>query len=123
MARSSRSAAVIALARALRGARRPGEAGIGESLRAVPRWVAATVTGRYPGTSKGQLVALAGAVLYTVSPLDLVPEFIPVFGVLDDAVVVTWLAGRLLTESAGFLTWERTVGQEQDVVPGHVVQG
>ncbi|GAB3600300.1 hypothetical protein GCM10027446_33460 [Angustibacter peucedani] len=129
MART-RTAAFVALARALRGASGPGGAGLGESLRAVPRWVPATLTGRYPGTTRGQLGLLAAAVLYVVSPVDLVPEvFIPVLGLADDAFVITWLAGRLIGESGSFLAWERerAAGRGvQDDVPGssrHTVQG
>ena len=39
---------------------------------------------RVPGSSKA---LLWGAVLWIVSPIDLVPEFLPVIGPLDDAVV------------------------------------
>lgn len=39
-------------------------------------------------------------VLYLVSPIDLVPDFLPVIGQLDDAIFVV-LALRLLLRSAG----------------------
>ena len=42
---------------------------------------------------------VAGIVLYVVSPIDLIPDVIPVFGVLDDIVIVPlairWLLSRL----------------------------
>lgn len=40
-----------------------------------------------PALSKSQKRLLAAGVLYTVSPLDLVPGFIPVVGQLDDILV------------------------------------
>lgn len=125
--------AFVALVRALRGARRPGEAGLGESLRALPRWVAATLTGRYHGTSRRQLATLALALLYLVSPVDLLPELVlPLIGFADDAFVLTWVAGRLVQEAGAFLAWERSTGPggEQQrpggrpppTVRGHVVR-
>ncbi len=42
---------------------------------------------------------VAGLVLYVVSPIDLIPDVIPVIGVLDDIVIVPlairWLLSRL----------------------------
>lgn len=40
-----------------------------------------------PELSKGRKVVLATGLLYTVSPIDLVPGFIPVAGQLDDILV------------------------------------
>ena len=108
MPRARRVSTMAALVRALRGATRPGEPGLGTQLRAVPRWVAATLSGSYQGTTRGRLTALAAAALYVLSPIDLVPEAVlPFIGLADDAMVVAWLAGQLLGETDGFLRWER----------------
>ena len=44
----------------------------------------------------------AAIVLYVLSPIDLVPDFIPFVGVMDDLVIVPlairWLLGRLPAE-------------------------
>jgi uncharacterized membrane protein YkvA (DUF1232 family) len=45
-----------------------------------------------PGTSKWLLL---GAIAYLISPIDLIPDFIPVLGQLDDLIIVPsmiWLA-------------------------------
>jgi uncharacterized membrane protein YkvA (DUF1232 family) len=134
MPRSRRVSTLAALARALRSAARPGEPGIGDRMRAVPRWVAATLSGAYPGTNPGRLLTLAAGLLYLLSPVDLLPEaLLPVIGLADDAMVVAWLAGQLLGETEEFLRWERegdASGKRsrrrraaaEDVVPGHVVR-
>jgi uncharacterized membrane protein YkvA (DUF1232 family) len=52
---------------------------------------------RVPRRSKVPLALLAG---YLISPIDLVPDFIPVAGQLDDAILVA-LALRSVTRAAG----------------------
>ena len=123
MTRLGKTTAFVALARALRGAGKDGSPGVGERLRAVPRLVTATLTGRYHGTTRGQIGLLALAVLYTLSPVDLVPEaIIPLLGLADDALVVSWIAGRLLAETETFLQWEHMGGRARStVVEGQVV--
>lgn len=36
----------------------------------------------------GPILSIAGALLYGASPIDMIPDIIPVLGLLDDAVVV-----------------------------------
>jgi uncharacterized membrane protein YkvA (DUF1232 family) len=111
-----RTAAFTALARALMSGARGGPS-ISRRLAALPRMLAATARGQYDG---GLRVALmTGAALYVVSPIDLVPEaFLTVFGLVDDAVMITWLAGTVLSETERFLEWEK---RRDAVVPGSVV--
>jgi uncharacterized membrane protein YkvA (DUF1232 family) len=43
-----------------------------------------------------------------ISPIDLIPEaFLLVVGLVDDAVMITWLAGAVLAETERFLEWEK----------------
>jgi uncharacterized membrane protein YkvA (DUF1232 family) len=54
---------------------------------------------RHPLTPGWFRVGVALAALYLVSPIDLVPDFVPVLGVVDDLVLVPlvlrWLLARL----------------------------
>jgi uncharacterized membrane protein YkvA (DUF1232 family) len=86
---------------------RPGEPGVRDRLRAVPRLVAATMRGRYHGTTPRRLGLMALAVVYVVSPIDVLPDVLPILGLADDAMVVAWLAGAVLSETGDFLVWER----------------
>lgn len=94
---------------ALRTALRPGTPGVAERGAAIPRLVKAVARGDYVGVSRGHLGMLLLAAVYVVSPVDLVPEgLLGLFGLADDAIVVTWLAATLVHDTEGFLTWERT---------------
>jgi uncharacterized membrane protein YkvA (DUF1232 family) len=107
------------LATAFRTATRPGTPGVGTRLAAMPRLVWATVTGRYAGTSRARLAGIALALLYVVSPIDLLPELVlPFVGLGDDAVVISWIAASLINETESFLGWE---GDRARTVRGHVV--
>jgi uncharacterized membrane protein YkvA (DUF1232 family) len=51
---------------------------------------------RDPRVSRGNKAWLWFAVVWLVSPIDLIPEFIPVLGPLDDAVVAALVLRHLL---------------------------
>ena len=52
-----------------------------------------------PRVPRSARVAVGGALLYLLSPIDLIPEFLPVIGPLDDvvvfALVLRWAARRV----------------------------
>jgi len=116
--RLRRRNALLAFARAFK----PGTPGIGRRLAAMPRMIRASLRGEYDGGMR--LLLMAAASLYILSPLDAVPEAIFLFvGLIDDAFVVTWLTGALLSETERFLEWEMTMGRGPKVVPGQVLKG
>jgi uncharacterized membrane protein YkvA (DUF1232 family) len=106
MARTlKRTAAFAALAKALVSGARGGPS-IGKRLTALPRMFAATARGEYDGGLRVALMAAATA--YVVSPIDVIPEaFLFVFGLADDAIMIAWLAGTVLSETERFLEWEK----------------
>lgn len=100
------------IASALRMATRPGSPGLAERGASIPRLVRATLSGEYVGTSRRRLLLILAALAYVVSPVDLVPEaLLSVFGLADDAVVASWIAAALITETEAFLSWERAGGR------------
>ena len=42
-------------------------------------------------TGKGKIIAMIAAVIYIVSPIDIVPDFLLPVGIIDDAGALTWL--------------------------------
>jgi uncharacterized membrane protein YkvA (DUF1232 family) len=59
---------------------------------------------RHPAAPRWLKIGTAMIVLYVLSPIDIVPDFIPFVGVLDDIVIVPlairWLLKRLPPEIA-----------------------
>ncbi|MFY1673109.1 YkvA family protein [Plantactinospora sp. WMMB334] len=111
-----RTAAFRALFRALTAGSRGGPP-LGRRIAALPRMVAATFRGEYDGGLR--LALMTAATAYVLSPVDLVPELaLMIFGLADDAVMVTWLAGAVLDETERFLDWE---ARRASVIPGKVV--
>jgi uncharacterized membrane protein YkvA (DUF1232 family) len=116
-ARLRRRSAVMAFFRVFK----PGTPGIGPRLSAIPRMIKASLRGEYDGGTR--LFLMAAASLYIISPIDAIPELaFAVFGLIDDAFVVTWLTGALLSETERFLEWEKTRGRGPSVIAGHVVK-
>ncbi|MFC7544824.1 YkvA family protein [Plantactinospora sp. GCM10030261] len=118
MAKSlKRTAALTALARALAAGARGGPS-LGARLAALPRMISATRRGEYDGGLRIALMAAATA--YVVSPVDLVPEAaLMIFGLADDALMIAWLAGSVLSETERFLAWE---ARRDTVIPGQTVR-
>jgi hypothetical protein len=104
-----RTAAFVALWRQLRAAH--GGDGLGARLRALPRMIGASVRPRQRYDGLWRLALIAAAVVYVIWPVELIPElFLGPVGLIDDAVVITWLAGAVLSETGRFLQWERDRG-------------
>jgi len=118
-ATSMRWGAFRSLATAFRTATRPGTPGVGARLTSLPRLVRATIRGEYVGTPRRRLLGIVGALLYVLSPIDLVPELLlPFLGLGDDALVIGWIAASLINETESFLTWER---ERDGTVRGEVI--
>lgn len=45
-------------------------------------------TGKYRGIPLASIITITAALLYFLSPIDLIPDFIPVIGYIDDVAVV-----------------------------------
>ena len=82
-------------------------------LRDVAEFLPACVTAarrlrRSPEVPRRAKVALGIAVLWVVSPIDLIPEFLPVIGPLDDVVAVVLLlryAARSIARPVLLAAW------------------
>ncbi len=74
------------------------------------RLTRAWLSGEYRRVPLKAIVLIVAAVLYFLNPLDVIPDFIPVVGYLDDAAVLGYVLRTLHDELERFRTWE---GQKQ----------
>lgn len=80
------------------------------------RLVRSYISGDYRDISTSTIVSGLAVLLYVLSPIDLVPDFIPVVGFLDDLSLVSWFVVKFQTEITKFRDWEQTArGQDTAV--------
>ena len=78
-----------------------------KDLQLLVRLLKASVSGAYTGFSVHKLVTIVAAILYLISPLDVIPDFIPVMGYADDAAVIAWVLNSIAEELKDFRSWEQ----------------
>jgi len=76
-----------------------------KDLQLLVRLLKASVSGAYTGLSVHKLIV--AAILYLISPLDVIPDFIPVVGYADDAAVIAWVLSSIAEELKDFKSWEQ----------------
>ncbi|MFI0374248.1 YkvA family protein [Actinomadura sp. 1N219] len=86
---------------------KPDAPGLWERVRAVPRMLKSALRGQYKGLSHATLGLLALGVVYIISPIDAVPDVIPVVGIVDDTGLALWMLAVLVKSAGDFVTWER----------------
>lgn len=62
--------------------------------------------GRYKEVPWNSIVKAALGMLYFVSFVDLIPDFIPALGLLDDFVVIGWVVSSIREDLEKFKAWE-----------------
>ncbi|WP_158891165.1 MULTISPECIES: YkvA family protein [unclassified Pseudomonas] len=70
--------------------------------------------GEYRGVSRKTLLTVAGGLVYFLLPIDLIPDWVPMFGLLDDLAVLAWVGKACSDELDGFRAWRanRTASQQ-----------
>lgn len=76
------------------------------TLRTLPRFVKATVRREYKEFPWRTLLVIAAALVYVVVPTDLIPDFVPIVGWVDDWAVVAFVLKTLAGDVDRFREWE-----------------
>jgi len=81
------------------------------SLMAFFRLIRAYANGSYRQVSPKAMLQIVAAVLYFVSPIDLIPDFILGLGMIDDVTVLAWTIRACAGDIAAFIDWEKRAGK------------
>jgi uncharacterized membrane protein YkvA (DUF1232 family) len=88
-------------------ARHPGFAQSAEALETAIRLLRAYARGGYRQIPYRSLLALTAGLVYFVSPLDAIPDFLVTIGFIDDLAVLTLVLRQIEHDLSTFRAWER----------------
>ncbi len=75
-------------------------------VKVLVRMVRSYFKGEYRDISKTSLLLIATALIYFVMPIDLIADFIPLGGLVDDLAVVVWVYNQIGQEVDKYIDWE-----------------
>jgi uncharacterized membrane protein YkvA (DUF1232 family) len=78
---------------------------ISVQFTALVRLVVAYARGQYRDVSSQSIVLAIAGLIYLVSPIDLIPDFLP-GGYIDDVAVLGWVIRSINEELNAFIAWE-----------------
>ncbi|WP_149087859.1 YkvA family protein [Pseudomonas prosekii] len=76
-----------------------------DDLRLLQALCLAYWRGEYRGISRKSILTVVAGLMYFLSPLDAIPDFIPVLGMFDDIAVLAWIMKTLDDELNAFRAW------------------
>ncbi|MCP4124233.1 MAG: DUF1232 domain-containing protein [Bacteroidetes bacterium] len=79
---------------------------IQDQFLAMLRMLSAWIKRDYTEVSPKAIISLLAAVIYFVNPLDLISDFIPFIGFLDDIIIITYVVAMFNKEIERFMVWE-----------------
>lgn len=104
---------VDAAMRKAEGKGRGALAKVWEGFKALIRLTRAYATRRYTRVPWKTMVYVVGAIVYFVSPFDLIPDFLVGFGLFDDAAVIGWVLRSIKKDLDAFREWEIESGEPE----------
>jgi uncharacterized membrane protein YkvA (DUF1232 family) len=78
-----------------------------ETLQSLFRLIKLSISGEYTELPSTTVVGAVAVLIYFISPIDLIPDFIPVLGLLDDMALVAWFSTSIKHELDKFHAWEQ----------------
>lgn len=85
------------------------------NLTAFFRLMQAYMRREYRDIPWASIVIVVVAIIYFVSPIDLIPDFIPFAGYIDDAAVIVFVLKQIKSDLDKFLVWESEQRKENSL--------
>ncbi len=79
-----------------------------EQLSIVTRLLKAYASGEYRQLPWKTLIRVIAVLIYFVSPIDILPDFLPIVGLTDDIALMLWLFSGMKDDIEKFRQWELT---------------
>lgn len=77
------------------------------NLQLMIRFISAYAKGEYRDVAGKSMATIVGVLVYFISPLDLIPDVLPLLGIADDVALVVWMFNVLEKEISKFSDWEK----------------
>ncbi|MEZ4901079.1 MAG: YkvA family protein [Spirosomataceae bacterium] len=70
------------------------------------RFLKAYIKGEYKVVPWKTLTSIISVLIYFLSPIDVLPDFLPVIGLTDDIALVVWLFNAISDDLEAFRAWD-----------------
>ena len=84
-------------------------------------YITDVIHGRYKVYSKSALTLALAAILYVISPLDILPDLIP-FGFVDDIAIVSWAIAKLEEELQKYKIGKESLEKSPEQTPSKEIE-
>lgn len=88
-----------------------------EQLSVVTRLLKAYASGSYRELPWKTLIRIIAVLIYFVSPIDILPDFLPIVGLTDDIALMFWLFSGIKDDIEKFRQWESTTTNSREEAP------
>nr|WP_293837337.1 YkvA family protein [uncultured Arsenicibacter sp.] len=89
-----------------------------EHIGLLSRMLKSYASGQYREIPWKTLIRVIAVLIYFVSPIDFIPDLLPVIGITDDIALVVWLISAIRDDIEKFRAWESTQAvNRKEIIP------
>jgi len=89
--------------------------GLIKQVKLLSRLIYFYATGRYTDVTKKSMVIITASIMYFILPIDIIPDFLPGMGYLDDITLIGWVFSTLGNEISTFEEWLNKYNQAETI--------